>query len=109
MKVRLYKHAGKWTVDQFTLYFPYPKWLKKQDGAEGCFVGCNQDLHGGVIKCCWDYDDRRLGYSIAGMGRRYPIEKMSIQFRKWASRLERLWNDALKYNDEKHWEIWCRA
>jgi len=111
MKVRLYRGPAncRGYVDEFSLYFPYPKWLREHDGVKGCFVGCSQDSRGGVIRCSWDYLDQRLGYSIEGLGRRYPLEKMSKEFRKWARRLERLFNDALRYNDDKHWERWLLA
>jgi len=109
MKVRLYRYPGAWTVDQFTLYFPYPKWLREHDGVHGCFVGCNQASDGSVIRCNWDYDDRKLGYHPSNLGRRYPLERMSKQFRKWANRMARLWNDALRYDDEKHWDKWNAA
>jgi hypothetical protein len=53
--------------------------------------------------------DVTIGYSIDGLGKRYPLEKMSKEFQKFARKMERLWNNALKYNDKKHWDAWVRA
>lgn len=115
MKVRLYKYPGAWSVDQFTLYFPYPKRMqeeiKKENGhiITGCFLGCSQDSAGGVIRCCWDDLDKSRGYNISGLGRRYPLEKMGEEFQAFARNLEKLYNDALKYDDAEHWGAWNRA
>lgn len=116
MKVKLYRATNaKGFVDEFSLYFPYPKWMKeeiyKRNGGivNGTFLGCSQDSRGYVIRCCWDELDASLGYTIQGLGRRYPLEKMSEHFQNYAKHLEKLWNDAIKFNDEEHWDAWVFA
>lgn len=104
MKVKLYKMPGKETIDSYSLYFPYPKWLREHDKCRGFFINCSQDSNGGVIRCAGDYDEWNCF-----LGKRFPLEKMSEQFQNWAHHLEKLFNDALKYNDAEHWETWCRA
>ena len=113
MKVRLYRAKNaNGAVDEFSLYFPHPKWMineyKEEYGhlIKGCFLGCSQDSSGGVIRCCWEDLDLNRGFSIAGLGKRWPLEKMSEEFQAFAKRLEKIWNDALRHNDVKHWEIW---
>lgn len=117
MQVRLYraKAAYRGYPDEFTLYFPYPKWLrletKKNTGGliYGYGIGCSEDFHGEVIRCNGFYLDQTRGYSIASLGRRYPLEKMSEQFQKWAKEMERIYNEAIKFDDEEHWEKWNRC
>lgn len=116
MKVRLYRaKKAKGFVDEFSLYFPYPKKMieeyKKRFDREikGTFLCCSQASDGSVIRCCWENLDVTIGYSIEGLGRRYPVEKMSKDFQKFAGKMERLWNNALKHDDDKHWDAWDRA
>ena len=111
MKVRLYRGPAscRGYVDEFSLYFRYPKWMieenRKKYGTSrltrGCYIGCSEASDGSVIKCNWAEDD----YNVS-LGRKYPLEKMSQQFQQWAKQLEAAYNDAIKYNDEEHWEIW---
>lgn len=117
MKIRLYRASAKFRgyVDEFTLYFPYPKWLQKEIQEQhkekvcGCCIGCSQTEGGNMVRCMGFDDNRTLGYHPDNFGRRYPLEKMSKQFQREAHKLEKAWNDALKYNDNKHWEIWNQA
>jgi len=117
MKIRLYRASAKFRgyIDEFTLYFPFPKWMKEeyrnnyQHHVYGYGIGCSQDSYGGVVRCCGFDDDRTLGYHPDHFGRRYPLEKMSKEFQKWARSMEKAWNDALKFNDDKHWNIWNEA
>ena len=116
MKVRLYRgRNAKGFVDEFTLYFPYPKWMtaeyKERHGRliKGTMLGCSQASDGSVIRCIWEDLDVTIGYSISGLGRRWPLEKMSKEFQRFARKMERLWNEALKYDDDKHWDAWVRA
>lgn len=115
MKVRLYDGGKKWGVDRYTFYFPFPKWMREdyynrhRHVVTGTMIGCSEGSDGGVIRCIWEDMDLTLGYSIRRLGRKIPIENMSKQFQKWARRLEKLWNDALKYDDKKHWDKWNQA
>ena len=116
MKVRLYRaRNAKGYVDEFSLYFPYPKKMTEEYKTvhdrliKGAFLGCSQASDGSVISCCWEELDVTIGYSIDGLGRRWPLEKMSRGFQKFARRMERLWNNALKYDDKKHWDAWNMA
>ena len=117
MEIRLYRAPAKFRgyVDEFTLYFPYPKWLQKEiqdqhkERVCGYCIGCSQTEGGNIVRCMGFDDNRTLGYHPDNFGRRYPLEKMSKQFQREARKLGKAWNDALKYNDNKHWEIWNNA
>lgn len=113
MKARLYDGGKKWTVDRYSLYFPYPKWaIKKfnleEQGITGTYVGCSVNSSGSVVRCCWDDWYKRHGY-CSRLGKKVPLDSLGEEFHKWALHLERLWNDALKYDDEKHWDLWNNA
>ena len=116
MKVKLYKgRNAKGSIDEFSLYFPYPKKYvvecHKEYGHEikGTFLLCSERTDGSVIRCCWDYLDTSLGYSVYRLGKRYPLESMSKEFQRFAKRMEKLWNDAWKFDDKKHWDRWGQA
>ena len=117
MKVRLYDAGKKYEnyPDRYSLYFPYPKWMQREiyeahkHHVMGFALGCTQDSDGGVIRCDSFDDDRTLGYHVRNLGRKIPLEKMSHAFQRWARSMERKWNDALKFNDDKHWDAWVRA
>lgn len=117
MKIRLYRASAKFRgyIDEFTLYFPHPKWMQKENYDRyghhicGYCIGCSQSNSGNMIRCIGFDDDRNLGYHPDNFGRRYPLEKMSKEFQAEARKLARAWNNALKYNDDKHWEVWNRA
>lgn len=88
-------------VDEFTVYFPYPKWLEKTEKRHSECVGCSTDINGNVRLTNWDCE---MGNERFYYGRRYPVEKMSVQFQRWFAFAQTLWDKALKYNDEEHWE-----
>ena len=102
MKLRLYRTPKcKDFVDEFTVYFPYPKWLEKTEKRHSECVACSTDIHGNVKLCNWDCE---MGNERFYYGRRYPVEKMSVQFQRWFAFAQALWDKALKYNDDAHWE-----
>ena len=118
MKARLYRATGeaKNYIDGYTLYFPYPKWYRQElrklhkDTLHipiGTFVGCSPASDGTMIRCSWDEMDER--YTFAGLGRKVKIESMPVPFQNEVYRLEKLYNDALKYDDEEHWDTWNHA
>lgn len=108
MKVKLYKAGKKFDgyADQYSLYFPYPKWLQEHDHSRGGFIGCSQGADGDVIRCTWEDDCLA---QKTNLGKRYPLEKMSKQFQKWAHHLEHLFNEALKHDDDEHWDAFSIA
>ena len=117
MKIRLYDSGKRYEgyPDRYSLYFPYPKWMQEEryglygHRVMGFVLGCTMDCDGGVIRCDSFEDDRTLGYHVDYLGRKISLDKMSLAFRKWALSMEKKWNDALKFNDDKHWEIWNKA
>lgn len=108
------KHTGKFNVklyryldgaEEFTVLFPFPKWLREKDGYDGLCIACDQATDGTVIRFeCFKYH-RNETY----LGRRYPLEKMSPVFQSWVRTLEILYHDALHYDDEEHWDAFNRA
>ncbi len=105
MKIRLYRAPKQYEgyVDEYSLYFPLNKKLRKREGLAGTYVGCSQASDGSVIRCNWSDVD---SFANVSLGRKVNLETMSPQFQAWAHHLEQLWNDALKYDDEIHWSIW---
>ena len=103
--VRLYRYSGKPTVDQFTLLFPYPKWLRERDGANGLCLGCSQASDGTVIRCThFEYNRIRMK-----LGTLWKLERMSPVFQNWTRTLEILYHDALEHDDEEHWDTFNKA
>ena len=111
MKVRLYD-AGKQYEgypDRYALYFPVPKALQKREG-RGVFLGCSPNSQGEMIRCCWDENrDAIVNGARLFLGKIVPLETMPVGFQKTARRLEEAWNNAVKYDNEKYWELWNNA
>lgn len=109
MKVRVYD-SGKDFVDRYTLYFPYSKKLREHDGRTimGCFLSFNF-REGQLTFYAWDYDDRSLGYNIPRNEKKVKIETLPQFVQNYIVKMERIWNDALKYDDKKHWDAWIYA
>jgi hypothetical protein len=112
MKARLYRATGEARdyIDGYSLYLPYPKWYREQlnpkNYASGCFLGCSPASDGTMIRCCWEELEYRIYGRADNLGRKVKIESMPEPFQKEVRRIEKLWNDALKYNDDEHWNIW---
>lgn len=114
MKVKVYDSGKKFMFDRFTLYFPYPKWLREEDwnNHRRRVMGCFQPFSYGkdyITLCAWDYDDRTLGYNIPRNERKVKIEAFPKVVQDYAHKMEGLWNDALKYDDDEHWKLWNEA
>lgn len=117
MKVRVYDSGLKGYIDRYTLYFPHPKWMVENDlerHGHRIMGGCipfsfNTDEFSGeswVIRCSGFDDDRTLGYDVPGRERKVNIETLPKEVREWCAEMERVWNDALKYDDDEHWNAW---
>ena len=106
MKVRVYD-SGKNAADRYTLYFPYPKKLREHEGRTimGCFQPFNF-VEGQLTLYAWDYDDRSLGYNIPRNEKKVKIETLPQFVQNYIVKMERIWNDALKYDDKEHWDAW---
>lgn len=112
MKVRVYDSKQKDVADRYTLYFPYPKWLRQQEGRPimGCFQPFNFiEEEKFFTFYAWDYDDRSRGYNIPRTERKIKLETLPKFVRDYVDRMDRLWNDALKYDDDEHWAMWNAA
>lgn len=104
-KVKLYRYGGKPTVDQYTLLFPYPAWLRKREGIDALCLGCSQASDGSVIRCThFEYNRMRMK-----LGTRWKFESMSPVFQQWARTLEILWQEALEHDDQEHWDNFNKA
>ena len=99
MKARLYHDTRKNVcdcVDAWSMYFPYPKWLRKQEGGvRGCF-----------FKCTWEEDkpDKHLF-----LGKRVDVLTTSKAFQKIFKHYEKLWNDAITQDTAEAWNKWYLA
>lgn len=102
MLARLYKGrncAGY--VDEYSLYFRYPKWLRKeQNGAAGCYLGCSVSRYGTMIRCNWGEVEI---FSDANLGKKVNIATMPMPFRREIERMEALYNEALKTRNFDRW------
>lgn len=108
MKARLYRATGEARnyIDGYTLYFPYNKKLRKETKQAGFGIGCSQGAGGSVIRCNgFDVES----FATTNLGRKVKIESMSEFFQYWVRKMERLYNDALKFDDAEHWEIFNLA
>lgn len=108
MKARLYRATGEARnyIDAYTLYFPYPKWYRKENGnyATGCFLGCSPASDGTMIRCCWDeWELSKYGAPINASGRKIAIDSMPEPFRNEVRRMESLWEDACRTRDFSRW------
>lgn len=69
MKLKLYHDTRKKfrdCVDAWTIYVPYPKWLREKTcGTMGTFLGCTP-TETGMIRCIWEHDERRCGRPYFG-------------------------------------------
>ena len=114
MKARLYRATGEARnyVDGYSLYLPYPKRYREElnprNYASGCFLGCSPAHDGTMIRCNWDELEYSKYGSASNLGRKIKIESMPEPFQKEVRRIEQLYNDALKYDDEAHWEKFNR-
>ena len=110
MKLRLYHDTRKKfrdCVDAWTIYVPYPKWLQKEThDTRGCFLGCTPTDEG-MIRCTWEYDERRWGSPF--FGKKIDPKTTPKAFQKIFCKLEKLWNDAITKNTEEAWEKWNLA
>lgn len=109
MKARLYHDTRKkfcGYVDAWSIYFPYPKWLREQeDGVRGCFLGC-RPTDDGMDRCTWEYDEPDKPLYL---GKRVDISTTPKAFQKIFKHYEKLWNDAITKNTEEAWNKWNLA
>ena len=113
MKARLYHDTRKKhrdCVDAWSIYFPYPKWLRKQSGGRtfGGFIGCTP-TEDGMIRCTYEYDEITPTLGRPYLGRRVDVRTTPKAFQKLFRKLERAWNNAITKNTESAWEAWNRA
>ena len=72
---------------------------------KGLGLECQETDNGAVNRYCF-FDVKEAPEKI---GNRVPIDKMSPTFQKWINALERIWQDALSYDDDEHWDAWALA
>lgn len=107
MKLRLYHDTRKKFrdyVDAWTIYAPYPKWLREEtDRTMGIFLGCTPTKTG-MIRCTWEYDERMWGHPH--FGKKIDPKTTPKAFQKIFYKLEKLWNEAITKNTEEAWKKW---
>lgn len=118
MKVRVYDCKKTDVADRYCMYFPYPKSFKERLHQDGRIVmgycipfNFSPDWSGKMqIQTYSDLeDDRTLGYNIPLTHKKVHIETLPKPVRRYIARMERIWNDAFKYNDQQHWNVWYDA
>ena len=119
MKVRVYDSGLKSYIDRYTLYFPYPKKMRKEymEMHRSLIMGfcipfsfSSGDYRGTTINRCASFeDDRTLGYDVPNREKKVKIVTLPKEVQEWCANMERIWNDALKYDDKEHWDAWLYA
>lgn len=112
MKLRLYHDTRKkfrFCVDAWTIYVPYPKWLRKERyDAKGIYLGCSPTEYG-MIRCCWCDDEITITRNRPYLGKRIDPKTTSKAFQKIFYKLEKLWNEAITKNTDEAWKAWNEA
>ena len=112
MKLRLYHDTRKefrFCVDAWTIYVPYPKWLRKERyDAKGIYLGCSPTEYG-MIRCCWYEDDITITRNRPYLGKRIDPKTTSKAFQKIFYKLEKIWNEAITKNTDEAWKAWNEA
>lgn len=105
MKARLYRATGEARnyIDGYTLYFPYPKWYRKELPyfSRGTFLACSPNPDGTMHRCYWEEMESK--YTFTGLGRKVKIESMPEPFQKEVARMQALWDEACKTHDFTRW------
>ena len=105
MKARLYRATGEGRnyIDGYTLYFPYPKWYRKEMTyfSRGTWLACSPANDGSLYRCYWGEMDEK--YTFAGLGRKVKIESMPKPFQKEVARMQALWDEACKTRNFNRW------
>ena len=85
MKARLYHDTRKEirdSIDAWSMYFPYPKWLRKENkGVFGCYISCKPTEYGAIICCCY-YDEVTPGHGRPYLGKRVDVRTTPKAFQK---------------------------
>jgi hypothetical protein len=96
MKLKLYHDTRKKfrdCVDAWTIYVPYPKWLREKTcGTMGTFLGCTP-TETGMIRCIWEHDERRCGRPY--FGKKIDPKDTPKAFQEIFYNMEKLWNEAI--------------
>lgn len=104
MKLKLYHDTRKkfrFCVDAWTIYVPYPKWLRKERyDAKGIYPGCSPTEYG-MIRCCWCEDEITITRNRPYLGKRIDPKATSKAFQKIFYKLEKLWNEAITKNTDE--------
>lgn len=110
MKLKLYHDTRKKfrdCVDAWTIYVPYPKWLREKTfGTMGTFLGCTP-TETGMIRCIWEHDERRCGRPY--FGKKIDPKDTPKAFQEIFYNMEKLWNEAITKNTNEAWEAWNRV
>lgn len=109
MKIKIYRctrRQYKDYIDSWTIVVPHPKWMREEDLKRGSYrkgicLGCSPGVDDTYFnKCTWeDYE-----CSTTTFGKRVKVEDAPKPMRKYVRKLQRLYDEALKYNDYEHWE-----
>lgn len=110
MKLKLYHDTRKKfrdCVDAWTIYVPYPKWLREKTcGTMGTFLGCTP-TETGMIRCAWEHDERRCGRPY--FGKKIDPKDTPKAFQEIFYNMEKLWNEAITKNTNEAWKAWSEV
>lgn len=107
MKLRVYD-AGANFADRYTLYFPYPKWLREHDKVKAYELDFN--FSHGWLHYMFGYEVP-LGGCLRH-GKRIKPETLPQYVREWIATRQKAWDilceQGNKENAEELWDAWNR-
>ncbi len=120
MKIKLYDAGKKYEgyFDRYSLFFPIPAFKQQEQRKLGVepsriiramYLGCSPSSDG-MIRCSWGtiLRGQRINSEELYLGKRVSIDSMPKPFQKCVRNMIKVYEQAIKYNDQKHWEKWER-
>lgn len=107
MKIRVYD-AGKKYADRYTMYFPYPKWMQKEDECIAYYYGFN--FHVGfngksvITRYCSDYAMKPVACCNYGM--KVRLSSLPDDIKKMISKIQTVWDILCDKRNRLNDEIW---
>lgn len=111
MEIRVYD-AGKRWADRYTMYFPYPKWMQKEDHCIAYYYGFNfhQGNNGKSIVTRFCGDNATKPVICCNYGKRVKLSNLPKDIQEMICKLQKVWdilcNKCNRFNDEI-WDAWC--
>ena len=105
MKVRVYDYGKKEEGARYTMYFPFPKSMQVVEGMKAIGFGFNFNTN--YRNYTQRYESLEFKNGLYGVNIGKPVKRETLpQFiQDKINVLEKVFNNAVKYNDTTHWKI----